>query len=98
METEMNERPEISSDEALILSLLAKHGESFGLALVDASGGELKRGTVYVTLDRMEDKGLIESHRDPSAPVDGPAKRLYKASTAGVKAVAVYHLDRLLTK
>ena len=31
--------------DQLILRLLAKHGECYGLSLVDKSGGQLRRGT-----------------------------------------------------
>ena len=53
--------PTLSSKESLILSLLAAGRPLYGLELVAASKGQLKRGTVYVTLGRMEDKGYVES-------------------------------------
>jgi hypothetical protein len=46
--------PRLSAKESLILDLLAHRGELYGLQLVAASRGRLKRGTVYVTLGRME--------------------------------------------
>ncbi len=49
----------LSARESLILSLLIKGDERYGLQLVAESRGRLKRGTVYVTLGRMEDKGYI---------------------------------------
>ena len=36
----------------------------YGLQLVEQSEGALKRGTVYVTLGRMEAKGLVESEQE----------------------------------
>jgi|GEM_PF-1080894 len=75
--------PLISPKEALILRLLVAQGEMYGLQLVDASEGELKKGTVYVTLDRMEDKGFIESKKDPHTPGEGPSKRMYKPTGLG---------------
>ena len=36
----------------------------FGLQLVEQSNGGLKRGTVYVTLGRMQDKGYVESRTE----------------------------------
>ena len=42
----------------MILALLDSQ-ERYGLELVQLSDGQLKRGTVYVTLQRMEAKGLI---------------------------------------
>ncbi len=46
-----------SRTETLILDLLRQGRERYGLELVEASGGRVKRGTVYVTLGRMEEKG-----------------------------------------
>jgi DNA-binding PadR family transcriptional regulator len=77
--------PLLSPKEACILQLLVARPEMYGLALVDASEGELKRGTVYVTLNRMEEKGYIESRKDPGAPGEGPTKRMYKATGYGLR-------------
>jgi DNA-binding PadR family transcriptional regulator len=84
--------PFISQKEALILQLLVARGETYGLALVDASEGALKRGTVYVTLDRMEDKGLIESKKAPHTPGEGPSKRMYKATGYGARVLQAWEL------
>ena len=54
--------------EKLILELLASEGPTYGLSLVERAGGALKRGTVYVTLGRMEAKGLVESVQEPLPP------------------------------
>ena len=40
----------------------------FGLQLVEQSKGTLKRGTVYVTLGRMQDKGYVESWTEKQPP------------------------------
>lgn len=88
--------PFLTAKEALIVQLLIdKGGETYGLALVDASGGELKRGTVYVTLDRMEDKGLVESRKEPNAPGEGPAKRLYRVTGLGQRAFAAQQMLKM---
>ena len=56
----------------------------YGLELVDASEGELKRGTVYVTLGRMESKGLVSSRLENDAPrFGGLPRRLYMATAYG---------------
>jgi PadR family transcriptional regulator PadR len=61
--------------------------EMYGLQLVNASDGKLKRGTVYVTLGRMEDKGLVESREEESTPdYIGIKRRLYKVTGLGVRA------------
>ena len=75
--------PRVSSKEALILELL-RGGEMYGLELVTASGGALKRGTVYVTLGRMEEKGLIVSRIEDGPPAHGGLpRRLYKPTPYG---------------
>src|SRR4051812_3180446 len=51
----------LSAKESLILDLLTEHDELYGLQLVAESKRKLKRGTVYVTLGRMEEKGYIAS-------------------------------------
>jgi PadR family transcriptional regulator, regulatory protein PadR len=77
--------------EALILELLVLHGEMYGLELVTASDGSLKRGTVYVTLGRMEDKGLIKSGLvSPPADEGGLPRRLYAPTAAGRRARAAW--------
>ena len=86
--------PSISATESLILDLL-QSGERFGLQLVDHSGGALKRGSVYVTLARMEAKGFVASRqeeRDPSA--SGLPRRLYTATTYGLKVRDAYRTLR----
>jgi DNA-binding PadR family transcriptional regulator len=56
----------------------------YGLGLVAASKGELKRGTVYVTLGRMEDKGLITSTvEDAPHGAGGLPRRLYSSTALG---------------
>jgi len=58
--------------------------ELCGAELVAHSDGELGRGTVYVTLSRMEDKGLVESRDEERAPgAIGLPRRLYKATGLG---------------
>lgn len=70
--------PRLSGAEEIILDLLTEHGELFGLALVEKSEGRLKRGTVYVTLGRMEAKGYLDSRQEPlPAGAIGLPRRLY---------------------
>ena len=76
--------PTLSPKESLILELLAGASEMYGLELVAASGGALKRGTVYVTLGRMEDKGFIISRLDGTPPAAGGLpRRLYVPTPLG---------------
>jgi PadR family transcriptional regulator PadR len=74
----------LSGKERVILELLTSSGPMFGLQLVEESGGSLKRGTVYVTLGRMEAKGLVESEQEPLPPgAIGLPRRLYRPTGLG---------------
>jgi PadR family transcriptional regulator, regulatory protein PadR len=76
--------PRLSPKESLIVELLLRDTELYGLQLVASSRGRLKRGTVYVTLGRMEDKGFITS-REVAPPPDegGLPRRIYRATALG---------------
>ena len=79
-----NEFPKLSPKEMLTLEMLISKGEMFGLEMVEASEGELKRGTIYVTLQRMSDKGYIESREEPrELPEIGIPRRKYSATGLG---------------
>jgi PadR family transcriptional regulator PadR len=70
--------------ERLILELLAAEGPMYGLQLVEQSGGALKRGTVYVTLGRMEAKGIVESQQESIPPGGiGLPRRIYRPTALG---------------
>ena len=83
--------PRLSIKETCILELLVRDGESYGLQLVGASKGRLNRGTVYVTLGRMEDKGFITS-RTEDAPdgAGGLPRRLYEATPYGLRVLKAW--------
>jgi PadR family transcriptional regulator PadR len=77
--------PRLSAKEAEILEML-RHREMYGLQLVEASAGALKRGTVYVTLGRMQEKGYVESR--PELQLEGAAglpRRLYRPTGFGLR-------------
>jgi DNA-binding PadR family transcriptional regulator len=84
--------PSLSRAERLILELLSEE-EAFGLALVERSGGALKRGTVYVTLGRMQDKGYVQSRTEARAPgAIGLPRRLYRPTTHGLRVLNAWAL------
>jgi DNA-binding PadR family transcriptional regulator len=86
--------PSISSTESLLLDFL-ENRERFGLELVDASGGTIKRGSVYVLLARMEAKGFVESRQEERQPgAIGLPRRLYRATPYGLKVRDAYRLLR----
>ena len=70
--------------ERFILELLTSEGPMYGLQLVEHSEGALKRGTVYVTLGRMETKGLVASQQEPLPPGGiGLPRRIYRPTALG---------------
>jgi len=75
--------------ERLILERLVGAGPTFGQQLVDESGGALKRGTVYVTLSRMEAKGLVSSEQEAQQPgAVGLPRRIYRITGLGERLLA----------
>jgi len=74
----------LPAKERLILEFLVSNGPMYGLQLVECSDGALKRGTVYVTLGRMEAKGLVESQQEPVLPgAIGLPRRIYRPTALG---------------
>jgi PadR family transcriptional regulator len=91
--------PTLPPKEALILELLVEQSEMYGLQLVAASKRRLKRGTVYVTLGRMEEKGFITSRLENAAPDEGGLpRRIYQSTAFGRRVLSAYaHVVRHLT-
>lgn len=86
--------PSISATESLILDLL-ESSDRFGLEMVEASGGRLKRGSIYVMLGRMETKRFVESRQEERAPAAiGLPRRLYRATAYGLKVRDAYRVLR----
>ena len=82
-----NDLPELTRKEFVAMSLLVGAPKPlYGLQMVDLSEGELKRGTVYVTLNRLEEKGYITSRKEPEQPGIAQPRRLYKATGLGERA------------
>jgi DNA-binding PadR family transcriptional regulator len=65
-----------STKELIILDMLAGKREMYGLEMVQASNGKLARGTIYVTLMRMEEN------------VSGLPKRVFSITGLGQRALA----------
>ena len=78
----MDTMPRLSIVEAEILRLLISRGEMYGLELVDASD-LIKRGSVYVTLGRMADKGFVTSRAVKPEHEPGMPRRLFVATGLG---------------
>ncbi len=74
--------------EGIVLGLLAGGRELYGLEMIRASRGSLKRHSIYTLLGRMEDERLIEGRdvHDPKA--SGLPRRLYKITELGKSRLA----------
>ena len=91
---EMARLDSIGSFEQLVLTaILALRDEAYGVA-VHAKVAELSSpkavslGAVYITLDRLEDKGFVASWlSDPTPERGGRAKRFYRLEALGERAV-----------
>jgi DNA-binding PadR family transcriptional regulator len=83
--------PSLSPKEAAILQLLISGGEKYGLQIVAESEGVVGRGTVYVTLSRMHDKGFVESRTEEQAEeATGLPRRLYKIAGEGTRVLRAW--------
>lgn len=84
----MTKNPKIklpSGKEVVVLALLTTKHEMYGLEMVKASS-DLKRGTIYVLLGRMEDKGFIKSREVKEENMSGLPRRLYSVTGLGQRA------------
>ena len=83
--------PTLSRKESLILHLLVDEPDLYGLQLVARSRRRLKRGTVYVTLGRMEDKGYVTSRLEDAPPdAGGLRRRVYQPTALGRRVLAAW--------
>lgn len=79
--------PRVTDKEFVILQLLSQNMEMYGLELV-SSDARLKRGTVYVTLNRMSEKGYVSSRIKEAPGEQGPPRRVYMITGYGQKVLA----------
>lgn len=88
----MERLPQLSTTERLILELLGAQDEMFGLQMVEMAEGRLKRGTVYVTLGRMQEKGYLESRQEPLPEgAIGLPRRLYRPTGLAMRILAAWN-------
>jgi DNA-binding PadR family transcriptional regulator len=81
----------LSPTEYQIMSLLVGNGakEMYGLEMVQKSDQKLKKGTIYVLLDRLEKKGFIKGRTEEESDGTMP-RRLYKPTGLGRRAFAAW--------
>lgn len=89
-------------EQLVLLAVLRLQGEAYAVPIreliKDTAGVDLSRGSVYITLDRLEAKGLVESwFSEPTAEPGGKARRLFRIHPEGVAVLksARRALDRL---
>ena len=73
------------------------NGSAVRNAIEARIGRRASRGSVYVTLDRLENKGLLSSRLMDAPTVRGGSKRLFRSTAAGVRAVkhAIETVERM---
>ena len=79
-------------EQMIMLAVLHLGKDAYGGAIRDEleerGGKSLALGTVYVTMKRLERKGLVRSWLgEPTAERGGKAKRFYAVEPAGVEAL-----------
>ena len=90
----MKQVPILTDIEVLILDLIiTEGGEMYGWDMVEKSGGELKLGSLYTTLNRMEDKGYIKSRKEKQRQgARGLPRRMYLPTGYGKKVHAFWEM------
>ena len=85
----------------VLLAVLHLGDDANGSAVLNhiakRTGRRASRGAVYVTLDRLEDKGLLASRIVDAPAVRGGTKRLFRTTASGIAQVkhAIDTLERM---
>jgi DNA-binding PadR family transcriptional regulator len=86
--------PTLGEFEQIVLLAILRLGEkAYGVTIREEILARTERepspGALYVTLDRLEEKGLVRSRfGDPTPQRGGRAKRFFSVSAKGVESVA----------
>lgn len=80
-------------EQLVLLAVMHQPDEAYAVSIRDEiearTGISLARGSVYVTLDRLDRKGFVSSWMgEPTAERGGKAKRCFKLTPLGRKALA----------
>ena len=79
-----------SLEEQVLLAVLRKAADAYGMnvrrELEKVTGRDVTIGAVYVTLDRLEAKGLVASER--TARADAGTRRVFTVTAEGLGALA----------
>ena len=80
-----------SFEEQVMLAAIRTGDEAYGMQvrreLEEVTGRGVTIGSVYITLDRLEAKGLVASTRT-AARADSPSRRVFSITPAGLRALA----------
>jgi PadR family transcriptional regulator PadR len=78
-------------EQAVLLTVWKLRQEAYGRAVLRGVQSVLVRevaaGAVYATLDRLEQKNLIDSHVEPGTVRAGRPRRYYGLTAAGIRAL-----------
>lgn len=80
-------------EQLVLTAILARRDDAYGVSIHAkvqelASPKPVSLGAIYVTLDRLEDKGLVSSWlTDPTPERGGRAKRCYRLEALGERAL-----------
>jgi len=79
-------------EHLVLLAVLRLEGEAYAVPvreLIKADAGvDLSRGSIYITLDRLEAKGFVESwFSEPTAEPGGKARRVFRIQPEGTAAL-----------
>lgn len=79
-------------EHIIVLALLRLEDRAYGVTVRQEIESRTKRevsiGAVYATLERLETKGYVKSHRgDPTPERGGRSKRFFRVTPRGVAAV-----------
>jgi DNA-binding PadR family transcriptional regulator len=99
----MSDTPRLGEVEQLVLlAMLRLDEDAYALPIRDTierhAGIALARGSIYITLDRLERKGLVESRMSaPTPEPGGKSRRVFRIRPSGVAALrsAQRAVDRL---
>jgi DNA-binding PadR family transcriptional regulator len=91
----MADRAPLGEFEHFVLATALRLGSGYGAQLVReleaCTGRCVQGGALYVTLDRLEEKGYVVSRMgDPDAARGGRPKRFIQVSREGVRALAAH--------
>ena len=78
----------------VLLAIMRLGDDAYGVPIADtieaASGREVAAGSIYITLDRLEGKGLVTSRLGESTPErGGRAKTYFRITGKGLRAVGL---------